>query len=198
MARALQYNLDMPLESVLVTVLFKFISDVTPKVHVDLSRAEGLGLIVTGGHKPHAEWIMARLGPGQEQPRPAGRHIPISRLFSGNNLQMTWLKDVFGDVGSLFSFLLIEVKIKGTLPASVPHHAVPKGKLINFCTTSHVHFDFEMAQHMGLVFVGGRQPYEWVRLTEEHEPPPAARTQDVRAHAFGQQHALPFAVPPPW
>jgi len=83
---------------------------------------------------------------------------------------MQWLKDVFGDVSTLFHFLLTEVRVKGTLPASVPPNALPKGKLINFCTGSHVHFDFDAATRTQLVCIGGRNPYEWVRLAAADAP----------------------------
>lgn len=173
MARALMQNLEMPPEGVLLSLLAKFVADFVPKVRLDVPRAAELGLVTIHGSKPHAEWVLPAGAPATRaaaargrRARPAyGKHIPISRLFSANPTQMAWLKDVFGDVSSLFEFLLIEVKVKGTLPSSVPAHAVPKGKLINFCTLSHVHFDFENAVRSSLVVLGGRNPYEWVRVS---------------------------------
>lgn len=59
------------------------------------------------GHR-HAEWVTPSLAARQLRQRPYGRYVPIGRLFSGNPSQMQWLKDVFGDVATLFLFLLTE------------------------------------------------------------------------------------------
>jgi hypothetical protein len=132
-------------------------------VRLDLRCAAELGLVFVSGHG-HTEWVAPSLAARAARPRPNGRYVPIGRIFSGNPTQMQWLKEVFGDVATLFAFLLTEVRVKGTLPASVPAHALPKGKLINFCTSSHVHFDFDLALKTQLVAIGGRNPYEWVRV----------------------------------
>lgn len=102
----------------------------SPQVRVDLHRASDAGLLVLSGHR-HTEWVTPSPAARQLRPRPYGRYVPIGRLFSGNPTQMQWLKDVFGDVSTLFHFLLTEVRVKGTLPASVPPNALPKGKLVS-------------------------------------------------------------------
>lgn len=43
---------------------------------------------------------------------------------------------------------------------------------INFCTSSHVHFDFDAAMRTQLVSIGGRQPYEWVKIAAADTPAP--------------------------
>jgi hypothetical protein len=133
------------------------------QVRLDFRHAAELGMVALSGHR-QAEWVTPSPQERAQRVRPYGRYIPVGRIFSGNPTQMQWLKETFGDVATLFAFLLTEVKVKGTLPASVPPHALPKGKLINFCTSSHVHFDFDNATKTALVFIGGRNPYEWVRV----------------------------------
>ncbi|KAJ1639370.1 hypothetical protein T492DRAFT_832982 [Pavlovales sp. CCMP2436] len=163
MTRALAQNLEMPPDAVLVSQMHKFCEHFVPKVRLDLQRAAELGIIVLSGLR-HAEWVAPSMAARHAFQRPYGRHVPIARLFSGNPTQMQWMKEVFGDVATLFHFLLTEVRVKGTLPASVPPFAVPKGKLINLCVGSHVHFDFDAAIRTQLVMIGGRNPYEWVRI----------------------------------
>jgi hypothetical protein len=136
------------------------------QVRLDFRHAAELGMVALGGHS-QAEWVTPS---PQARALLYGRYVPVGRIFSGNPHQMQWLKETFGDVATLFAFLLTEVKVKGTLPASLPPHALPKGKLINFCTRSHVHFDFDNATRTGLVMIGGRSPYEWVMVRAAYVP----------------------------
>jgi hypothetical protein len=81
------------------------------QVRLDLQRAAELGLLVLHGFR-HAEWVAPSLAARHARQRPYGRHVPIGRLFSGNPTQMQWMKEVFGDVATLFHFLLTDVRVK--------------------------------------------------------------------------------------